>query len=317
MTRNNVLAIGGVAIALAVVVWLGLPRLLNALGLHRHYEIPPLDLRGRRALIVTTSHDTLGDTCKATGVFASEMTMPYYAFSDAGMDVDIASIEGGPVPIEASSLRWPLACASDRRYLDDSAFRSKVRQSREISEVGIDDYDIVFLAGGWGAAYDLGQSAALGQKTTQAYANGAVIGGVCHGPLGLLNTKAPDGSPLLEGRRVSAVTDKQIRELRITGTPMHPERDLRAAGVVFEAEGSFLDILATHVVVDGRIVTGQNQNSGAETAHRMMEALLAAEPTASALIHDVREVIALPRGPAVGLPSTGGDDGSPGRVDHP
>ncbi|MHC4766941.1 MAG: type 1 glutamine amidotransferase domain-containing protein [Planctomycetota bacterium] len=277
MIRNKLFVIGGVLIVLALVVWLGLPRLLNGLGLHRHYDIPSLDLSGKRALIITTSHDTLGDTGKPTGVFASEMTVPYYAFSDAGMAVDIASIKGGPIPIEGQSLRWPLASPADKRYLGDPAFQSKVQRSLEISAVDADRYDIVFLAGGWGAAYDLGQSAVLGEKMTEAYANQAVIGGVCHGPLGLLNAKAADGSPLLKGRRISAVTDKQIEELGITFTPMHPERDLRAAGVVFEAESKFRDMFATHVVVDGRIVTGQNQNSAAEAAHKMMEALLAVE----------------------------------------
>lgn len=261
----------------AVAVRLGLPRLLNGLGFHRHYEVPTMELERRRALVVTTSHDTLGDTGKSTGVFASEMTVPYYAFADAGMTVDIASIKGGPVPIERSSLRWPLASAADERYLGDPTAQSKVERSLEISEVDIDSYDIVFLAGGWGAAYDLGTSTVLGEKMTDAYANQAVIGGVCHGPLGLLNATAPDGSPLLQGRQVTAVTDKQIGELGITHTPMHPERDLRAAGVEFEAKNRFLDLFASHVVVDGQIVTGQNQNSAAEAAHKMMDLLLAAE----------------------------------------
>jgi putative intracellular protease/amidase len=277
MIMSKMVVVGGVLVFMAAVVWLGLPRLLNALGFHYHYQFPMMDLSGRRALIITTSHGTLGDTGKDTGVFASEMTVPYYAFSDAGMAVDVASIKGGPIPIEGLSLRWPVASASDKRYLDDREFQSKVHRSLEISAVDIDGYDIVFLAGGWGAAYDLGRSAALGEKITEAYANQAVIGGVCHGPLGLLNAKAPDGSPLLQGRRISAVTDKQIVELGVTYTPMHPERDLRAAGAVFEAESKFRDIFATHVVVDGRIVTGQNQNSGAETARKMMETLLATE----------------------------------------
>jgi hypothetical protein len=85
------------------VAWL--PRLLNALGFHYHYQFPMMDLSVRRALIITTSHGTLGDTGKDTGVFASEMTVPYYAFSDAGMAVDVASIKGGPIPIEGLSLR--------------------------------------------------------------------------------------------------------------------------------------------------------------------------------------------------------------------
>lgn len=269
--KRKLFVVGGGILVLALMVWLGLPTLLNTLGLHGHYEIPPLDLSGKRALIITTSQAALGDTGKATGVFASEMTVPYYAFTDAGMVVDLASIKGGRIPIEPGSQGWPLATEADRRSLADPAFQAKVRRSLEVGAVDIHQYDIVFLAGGWGAAYDLGQSAALGEKMTEAYANQAVIGGVCHGPLGLLNAKAPDGSPLVRGRRITAVTDKQIEELGITFTPMHPERDLRAAGVVFEAESKFRDLFATHVAVDGRIVTGQNQNSGAEAAHEMMK----------------------------------------------
>jgi len=266
------------ALILAALVWFGLPRALTAFGLHPHYK---MDLSGRRALIVTTSHDTLDPEGDATGVFASEMTAPYYAFLDAGMEVDIASIEGGDVPVEPVSLRWPMISPPDRRYLKDPQLVSKVKRSFDIEFVDIKEYDIVFLAGGWGAAYDFAQSEVLGEQIGLAYGSGAVVGGVCHGPLGLIPARAPDGSPLVEGRRVSAVTDKQIKELGITFTPKHPERDLRAAGALFEADTGFRDFFANHVVVDGRLVTGQNQNSGAETAHRMMEVVLAGGGTAA------------------------------------
>lgn len=262
-------------LVLGLLVWLGLPWALTAVGLHPHYDVPEMELSGRRALIVTTSHDTLDPEDDATGVFASEMTAPYYAFQDAGMEVDVASIRGGDVPIEPVSLRWPLMSPPDRRFVDDKQFLSKVEQSLAIETIDIADYDIVFLAGGWGAAYDFAQSDVLGEQISKAYAGGAVVGGVCHGPLGLIPARAQDGSPLVEGRRISAVTDKQIRELGISFTPRHPERDLRAAGAQFEADTAFRDFFANHVVVDGRLVTGQNQNSGAETAHRMMEVLLA------------------------------------------
>jgi len=270
----KILKYGAVALVLlAVLVRFGLPYLLTGLGLHPHYKVPDLDLSGKRALIITTSHDTLGETGKATGVFASEMTAPYYAFLDSGMEVDVASIEGGQIPIERVSLKWPVVSAPDKRYLKDPLFQSKVTRSYKIDQVDMSQYDIVFLAGGWGAAYDFGQSAELGKKMSAAYANDSVIGGVCHGPLGLLQAKTEDGQLLVEGRRVSAVTDKQIKELGITHTPMHPERDLRAAGVVFEADSAFRDLFANNVVVDGRLVTGQNQNSATETAVKMMQLL--------------------------------------------
>ncbi len=263
------------ALILAALVWFGLPRALTASGLHPHYEVPEMDLSGRRALIVTTSHDRLDPKDDATGVFASEMTAPYYVFLDARMEVDVASIKGGAIPVEPVSLRWPLISPPDRRYLNDPKFLSKVQRSLDIESVDIDDYDIVFLAGGWGAAYDFAQSDVLGDLISRAYASGAVVGGVCHGPLGLIPARAPDSAPLVEGRRISAVTNKQIDELGISITPKHPERDLRAAGALFEADTGFRDFFANHVVVDGRLVTGQNQNSGAETAHRMMEVVLA------------------------------------------
>jgi hypothetical protein len=80
---------------------------------------------------------------------------------------------------------------------------------------------------------------------------------------------------LIAGRRMTGVTDKQIKELGIEITPLHPETELRKAGVAFESQTAFRDFLATHVVVDEeqRFVTGQNQNSGLETAHNMMRVL--------------------------------------------
>jgi hypothetical protein len=50
---------------------------------------------------------------------------------------------------------------------------------------------------------------------------------------------------------------------------------LHKAGAVFESQTAFRDFFATHVAVDDeqRFVTGQNQNSGLETAHTMMAIL--------------------------------------------
>jgi putative intracellular protease/amidase len=132
------------------------------------------------------------------------------------------------------------------------------------------------MAGGWGAAYDLGTSEVLGEKVSEAYAAGKVLGSVCHGALGFLQAVDEDGAPLLKDRHVTGVTDKQVRELGITITPQHPETELRKAGALYESEHAFRDMLANLTVVDGRIVTGQNQNAGAETAQKMM-ALLAQE----------------------------------------
>ena len=250
-----------------------LRKVLQRLGMHPDdVESIDVDVSGRRALIVATNHGVL-DIGKPTGVFASEMTVPYYAFADAGMSVDVASPKGGVIPVDPQSLRAPLRTEACDRFLADEVFRGKVQESLAVGDLDVADYDVVYLAGGWGAAFDLGFSEELGRKITEADEQGSVIGGVCHGPLGLLQAKAADGSPLVEGRRVTAVTDKQVRELRITSTPQHPETELRKAGALFESVTRFRDPLANHWVVDGNLVTGQNQNAAPMVAREMLRLL--------------------------------------------
>ena len=271
----------GILLSLFVVVATALPTILHAAGLHPDYEGVQIGLPGKRALIITTSHSVLappGETeGSETGVMASEFTHPYYSFLDAGMDVDMASIQGGQIPIDPQTLSYVIRSPEDERYLKDSVAQAKVSNSFAIADVDISQYDIVFISGGWGAAYDLAQSPLMATKVSEAYygERTAVIGGVCHGVLGLVKAKDKEGNTLIAGRRMTGVTDKQIKELGIEMTPLHPEAELRKAGALFESQTAFRDLFATHVVVDHeqRFVTGQNQNSGLETAHRMMQVI--------------------------------------------
>ena len=128
------------------------------------------------------------------------------------------------------SLKPVIRSEADDRFLADDMLRARSPSRCAIGDLDIERLRHVFLAGGWGAAFDFAFSEALADAVTAAAAAGLVIGGICHGPLGLRNATAPDGTPLVEGRRVSAVTDKQVRELGITSTPFHPETELRKQG---------------------------------------------------------------------------------------
>ena len=188
-----------------------LRKALHKLGMHPDDpDTVEFDLTGKRALVVATNTAVM-DIGKPTGVFASEMTVPYYAFLDAGMTVDVATPHGGVIPVDPQSFKPVIRCSADDRFLADDEFREKVEHSSAIGDLDMDDYDVVFLAGGWGAAYDLGFSKELARKMTEAYAAGKVVGGVCHGPLGLLKARDESGRPLVEGRRLTAVTDKQVK----------------------------------------------------------------------------------------------------------
>ena len=278
MKAKLIKIVGGIVLGLALLV-LALPTILHKAGLHPEYDGEAVQLpAGKRALIIATNQAVLsapGETTgDATGVMASEMTHPYYRFLDAGMQVDLASVKGGKIPVDPQTLNRILKTPEDDRFLADPAFLAKVENSMRIDDVDFTQYDIIFMSGGWGAAYDLGYSPVLAEKVSEAYyaSNEPVIGGVCHGVLGLINAKDRDGKPLIAGRRMTGVTDKQIKELGIEITPQPPETELRKAGVVFESNTRFIDFLATLVVVDDeeRFVTGQNQNSGRETAHKML-----------------------------------------------
>jgi len=251
-------------------------RLLQQFGVHpKDRDAVSLDMRGTRALCIATNHGVL-DIGVATGVFGSELTVPYYVFLDNGMDVDVASPLGGVIPVDPLSMKETIRTSDDDRMLGDAAFRDKLTNSLAISDVDFASYDIVYFAGGWRAAFDLGQSELLGRRVSEAWAAGRVIGGICHGPLGLLQGRTGDGELIVKGRRLTAVTNKQVHEVGVEITPLHPETALREAGALYEsATHPIKDFFANHFVADGDLITGQNQNAGPMVARLMMQRVLA------------------------------------------
>lgn len=262
-----------------VLFFIFLPAILHSLGLHPEYDGKQYDLKGKKALIVTTSHGVLnkpGETeGKKTGVFASEMTIPYYEFLDANMEVDVASIKGGEIPIDPQSFYYFLKSSQDKRYLEDEVFQQKVKNSIPVAQVDFNDYEIVFFAGGWGAAYDMA-SEMMGEKVSKAYYNSDVLfGSVCHGALAFTEAKDSTGNYLVAGRTMTGVTQKQLKQFGIEYTPKHPQEELERAGADYKANHKLVDPFATITVIDEekRFITGQNQNSSHETAQLIMKTL--------------------------------------------
>lgn len=277
--KSKLFKFGTAVVAVIAIFVIALPTIVHKLGLHPEYTGETHQLpAGMRALIVTTSHGVLnapGETTgKATGIAISELTHPYYSYLDAGMQVDVASIKGGQIPIDPSGFGRAMISPEDERYLNDPTLLAKVENSLRIDDVDFTAYDAIFIVGGWGAAYDLGYSEVLANKIGEAYygAKEPLMGSVCHGALGFINVKDLNGNKLIAGRAMTGVTDKQVKELNIELTPLHPETELRKAGAVFESQTAFRDVFATHVAIDAeqRFITGQNQNSGLETAQKMI-----------------------------------------------
>src|SRR5271157_2244282 len=56
-----------------------------------------------KILMVLTSHDQLGNTGRKTGLWLEEFAAPYFVFRDAGVDLTLASPQGGQPPIDPKS----------------------------------------------------------------------------------------------------------------------------------------------------------------------------------------------------------------------
>lgn len=282
MIKKKMIKIIGFVSVLFILFLIALPTLLHKAGLHPQYKDSKVyNFKNKKAVIITTSHNLLNKPGekegKLTGVFASELTVPYYEFLDSGVQVDVASVKGGEIPIDPESFFYAVKTIEDKRYLKDKLFQDKVKNSILIDNLKIDDYDFVFISGGWGAAYDLGYSEILGEKISQAYySEKTIIGAVCHGVLGFIKAKDSLGKLIIKNRRMTGVTNKQIKELGIDFTPQHPEDELIKAGAIFESKTAFRDAFADLTITDdnAKFVTGQNQNAGHETPQKMMEILI-------------------------------------------
>jgi putative intracellular protease/amidase len=225
-----------------------------------------------KILIVLTSHTALGTTGKSTGFYFEELATPYYALTDAGHSVDIASIKGGPGAHDPGSLKADPAArpASVQRFVTDPAAMEKLAATIAIDHVKPAGYDGIFLPGGHGTMYDFPLSAALGTVVGAIHDQGGVVGAVCHGPAGLVNALRADGKPLVAGLTVNSFTDAEEEAVGlVSAMPFLLETRLKALGGLFEGGPNF----TAKAVRDGRLVTGQNPMSSASAAALMLEAL--------------------------------------------
>ena len=222
-----------------------------------------------KALFILTSHDTLGDTGKPTGFYWEELAAPYWILSDAGWQIELASIKGGKPPADPSSAEGDAMTDEVRRLLADEAVMNKLENTTKVEDVEVSGCDIVFLPGGHGTMWDLPNSKALGDLLGRAFEKGAVVGAVCHGPAGLLSARLASGDPLVHGRRVAGFTNSEEDAVGLSDVvPFMLEDQLKAQGGHHQKGPDWQPF----AVADGNLVTGQNPASSAEVARLMLKA---------------------------------------------
>ncbi|MDY7523291.1 type 1 glutamine amidotransferase domain-containing protein [Sphingomonas sp. 10B4] len=223
-----------------------------------------------KILMVLTSHDQLGDTGKKTGFWLEELAAPYYVFKDAGAEITLASPAGGKPPLDPKSNEPDSQTDATRRFEADATATAQLADTVRLDSVDQADYDTVFYPGGHGPLWDLAEDATSIGLIEAFVAANRPVALVCHAPGALRRVKAADGTPLVQGKRVTGFTNGEEEAVGLTKiVPFLVEDELIALGGKYEKTSDW----GVHVVQDGLLITGQNPASSAAAAHKLLDAL--------------------------------------------
>ncbi len=221
-------------------------------------------------LMVLTSHDTLGDTGLKTGFWLEEFAAPYYVFKDRKCEVTLASPKGGAPPQDPKSDAPDSQTAATKRFRGDTEAQKQLACTLRLDAVNLADFDAVFYPGGHGPLWDLAedkQSRALIEETFRA---GKPLGLVCHAPGVLRHVKGADGAPLVKGKRVTGFSNTEEEAVQLTKVVPFLVEDMLKENAGLYSKG---EDWASHVEVDGNLITGQNPASSTAAAEAIIKLL--------------------------------------------
>ena len=221
-----------------------------------------------KVLFVVTSQEHLGSTGKNTGVWLEELAAPYYVFVDAGAEVTLVTPKGGQPPIDPNSDTPDAATNATHRFKTDAKAQAAFAHTGKLTGIDVKSFDAVFYPGGHGVVWDLAEDKDSIAILNAAAAAGIPIGTVCHGPAALRHTVGPDGKPLVNGKKVTGFSNSEEAAVGLTKVvPFLVEDMLTQNGGLYSKAGDW----QPHVVVDGKLVTGQNPASSAPVAEALLK----------------------------------------------
>jgi putative intracellular protease/amidase len=219
-------------------------------------------------LCVVTSHPIRGDTGEPTGFAMVELTHPLDVFQRAGIPTEIASIRGGHPPIDFFDLSDPV----NDKFWKDKKFRAELADSKILADVDPSRYSAVFFAGGHGTMWDFANTEAVQRVIREIWEAGGIVSAVCHGPAALVNAKLSNGSYLIAGKKVASFTNDEEAEVKYTNVvPFLLATALEEHGAQHQPAPNWTE----KVVVDGRLITGQNPASAHGVGQAVVDQLTA------------------------------------------
>jgi putative intracellular protease/amidase len=218
----------------------------------------------QHVLFIVTNGAVIGPHNRKTGFFFAEVAHPFDVLDKAGVAVEFASPRGGWTPYDALDEKDP----PQKEFLQSKAFR-RLNRSRKLSEVDAADYDAILMPGGLGPMVDIARNPEVQKAVVRSWSTGKIVTAVCHGPSGLLGVDLGDGVPFVRGKKLTSFSKKEEYDYAREDVAYELEDALRAEG----AEYSSTDNWQPRVVVDGRLITGQNPASATGVAKELLAAL--------------------------------------------
>jgi putative intracellular protease/amidase len=220
-----------------------------------------------KILMVLTSHDILGNTGRKTGFWLEEFASPYYVFTDAGVEVTVASPKGGQPPIDPKSDDPDNQTPAQTRFKADKDALTVLANTVRLDSVSAKDYDAIFYSGGHGPMWDLAEDPVSIKLIESFYDSGKPVTAVCHAP-GVLRHVKYKGEPLVKGKHVTGFTNGEEEEVQLTKVvPFLVEDELMRLGAIFEKKANW----QVFTITDGRLITGQNPPSSEATAKALLD----------------------------------------------
>ncbi|MCO2957591.1 type 1 glutamine amidotransferase domain-containing protein [Pseudomonas aeruginosa] len=194
----------------------------------------------KRILHVVTNVAHYADPTQPTGLWLSELTHAYEIFAARGYQQRLVSPRGG---------------------------ESLLADTAAPEQVDAEAFDAIYFTGGHGVMWDFPDDAGLQHLTREIYQRGGIVSSVCHGYCGLLNTRLDDGRLLVAGRRLTGYSwIEEVLAGVARKVPYNVEEEMKRRGALYERS---LLPFTSKVVVDGRLVTGQNPQSAKATAEQV------------------------------------------------
>ena len=223
-----------------------------------------------KVLLILTSHGDLGRTGLKTGFWLEEFAAPYYALTDAGVELTLASPKGGQPPLDPKSEEEMFQSDYTRRFMKDKEAQARLANTVKLATVDQKDFDAVFYSGGYGPIWDLAENETSIALIEAFYENNKPIASVCHAPAIFKNTKDSNGDPLVKGKMMTAYSNAEEEAVQFTSlVPFSVQEMLIENGAFYSKGPNWYPYLQE----DGLLISGQNPASAELVAQSLLKKL--------------------------------------------